>query len=303
MATIKKSNLIIFWLILIILASTCHALCFEPDIIAHKQCLDTKCGTGYLKQPGCSDPCYAKLQEEQDAYNKCLEAEQKGSEEQDKGKGKADISMKRGTVSIKQPDGTWKEMPDKTTLKDGDTIKTDRASTVAILLPDGTEVRIAPNSEFTFHWDGTSFSIKLIIGKIRSWVKKQNRKFEVRTPMAVLGVRGTDFIVDYNPDTPVTTVYLYEGIVDVDNLKGETSELNAGEMITIDSSGKTSKSILNENDWNDIASNIEPEEEIIPSQATTDSDEQKTGKPVYMIIIAIAVIIFGIFLIKRKRSK
>ncbi|MDP2909449.1 MAG: alpha/beta hydrolase [Nanoarchaeota archaeon] len=71
-ATIKKSNWIIFWLILIILASSCHALCFEPDIIAHKQCLDAKCGTGYLKQPGCSDPCYAKLQEEQDAYDKCM---------------------------------------------------------------------------------------------------------------------------------------------------------------------------------------------------------------------------------------
>ncbi|MDP2906787.1 MAG: FecR family protein [Nanoarchaeota archaeon] len=301
-ATIKKSNLIIFWLILIILTSNCHALCFEPDIIVHKQCLDTKCGTGYLKQPGCSDPCYAKLQAEQDVYNKCVEAEQKGSEEQDKGKGEAEISMKRGQVSIKQPDGTWKEMPDKTTLKDGDTIKTDRASTVAILLPDGTEVRIAPNSEFTFHWDGTSFSIKLIIGKIRSWIKKTNRKFEIRTPMAICSVRGTDFIVDYNPDTPATTVYLYEGIVDVDNLKGETFELNAGEMITVDSGGKTSKSVLNKDDWNSLTKIIEPEEELIPSPETITPGEQKTGKSPYLIGAAIVLIVLGAFIATRKKK-
>lgn len=293
----KTRNFVISGLVFLILISSSYALCQEPDVLEHQQCI-AKCQTGLVMQASCTAPCDKIM----DDYTKCLEAEQKELEEQDKGEGKADISMKRGKVSIKQPDGTWKEMLDKTFLKDGDTIKTDRASTVAILLPDGTEVRIAPNSEFTFNWDGTSFSIKLIVGKIRSWVKKQSHKFEVRTPMAVLGVRGTDFIVDYNPDTPVTTVYLYEGIVDVDNLKGETSELNAGEMITIGSNGKTSKSVLNKDDWNDIASSIEPEEEILPSQGTIDSGEQKTGKPVYLIAIAIAVIIFGIFLIKRKRK-
>lgn len=294
----KTRNFVISGLVFLILISSSYALCQEPDVLEHQQCI-AKCQTGLVMQASCTAPCDKIM----DDYTKCLEAEQKELEAQDKGEGEASISMKRGQVSIKQPDGTWKEMLDKTFLKDGDTIKTDRASTVALLLPDGTEIRIAPNSEFTFNWDGTTFSIKLIVGKIRSWIKRKSHKFEVRTPMAVLGVRGTDFIVDYNPDTTVTTVYLYEGIVDVDNLKGETSELNAGEMITIGSSGKTSKSVLNEDDWNDLTQSIEPEEEITPSQGTIDSEEQKTGKTPYLIGAAIIVLVLVALLAKRKRSK
>lgn len=307
MATMKTRNLIIYGTVFILLISSCYALCFEPDIIAHKQCIDTKCGTGYVKPEGCKDPCDADFNKKLDEYNKCLKAEQKESEDKtDEEKAKegseASISNKRGHILIKQPDGSWKEMPDKTFLKDGDTIKTDRASTVSLLLPDGSKVSIGPNSEFTFNWDGTTFSIKLILGRIRSWIKKFSHKFEVRTPSAPCAVRGTDFIVDYDADTTVTTVYLYEGIVDVGNTKGETFELNAGEMITVDSSGKTVKSGLSEEEWNSVAQSIEPEEELIPSHATTDSEEQKTGKPVYLIIIAIVVIVIGVFLIKRKRN-
>lgn len=91
--------------------------------------------------------------------------------------------------------------------------------------------------------------------------------------------------------------------MDVNTTEGEPFELNAGEMITLDSSGKTSKSSLNEDDWNDLTQSIEPEEELIPSQETIDSGEQKTGKIPYLIGAAIAVlIVIGAFLAKRKRK-
>ncbi len=293
----KIYNLIIYGLIFIVLMSNCYADCQEPDIMEHRRCI-SKCETGLIMQASCADACNEIINN----YTKCLETQQKELEAQDKGEGEAGISSKRGKISIKQPDGTWKEIPDKISLKDGDTIKTDRASTISLLLPDGSKVSIAQNSEFTFHWDGTSFSITLLVGKIRSWIKKYSHKFEVRTPSAVTSVRGTDFIVEYNPDTTVTTVYLYEGIVDVGNTKGETFELNAGEMITVDSSGKTVKSGLSEDDWNGIASSIEPEEELTPSRETIDSVEQKTGNVPYLIGAAIIVLVLGALLAKRKRN-
>lgn len=72
--------------------------------------------------------------------------------------------------------------------------------------------------------------------------------------------------------------------------------------MTLDSNGKVVKSGLSEEEWNSLAQSIEPEEEILPSQATIDSGEQKTGKSAYLIIIAIAAIVIGVFLITRKRN-
>ena len=45
----------------------------EPDIIAHKQCLDKRCGTGYAKEPGCGDYCDEELQRQQEEFYSCIQ--------------------------------------------------------------------------------------------------------------------------------------------------------------------------------------------------------------------------------------
>ncbi len=47
--------------------------CIEPHIIAYKQCVDERCGTGYIMPEGCSDPCKTQLEAEQAAYEECTE--------------------------------------------------------------------------------------------------------------------------------------------------------------------------------------------------------------------------------------
>ena len=71
----KMKIWIISGLFFIILISNGYAECQEPDIIAYKQCIDAKCGTGYVMPAGCEDTCKAKLLEEQDKLNKCLEGD------------------------------------------------------------------------------------------------------------------------------------------------------------------------------------------------------------------------------------
>lgn len=66
-----------FWilscLLCILLINNCYAECIEPDIIAHKQCIDKNCGTGYAVEPGCSDSCDEKLQQEQEEFYECIQ--------------------------------------------------------------------------------------------------------------------------------------------------------------------------------------------------------------------------------------
>lgn len=72
----KMKLWIVSILFFIFLISNCYALCVEPDIIAYKQCVDEKCGTGYVRPEGCSDTCDAKLKQEQNEFDKCLEGGQ-----------------------------------------------------------------------------------------------------------------------------------------------------------------------------------------------------------------------------------
>jgi len=290
--------------------SSCYAECQEPDILEHKQCTIARCGEGMVVQEGCADICKNRLQEQQDNYIKCTEQEKKLAEQklleelQVNDQDKSSVSKGKGKVSIKQADGTWKELSVGTILKDGDIIKTGPKSSFTIQLPDGNIVSVGPNSVFTYQEDSSHYRLNLMIGRLKAWVKKYGKRFEVRTPCAVTSVRGTEFIVEHDAAANITTIYLYEGIVDVNNTKGETFELNAGKIMTVDSSGKTDKSELSEDDWNGLTQSIETGEEFIPGQKTVDSGEQKTRMPTYLIAIAIALLIaFGALLAKKLKKK
>lgn len=95
-------------------------------------------------------------------------------------------------------------------LRDGDRLQTGRQSTVTVVLQDGTLLAVGPNSEmdlsqFQFNTttqDGSAL-VNLLRGSVRVitglMTKTQPERFQVRTPTAVVGVRGTDFIVEANP--------------------------------------------------------------------------------------------------------
>jgi len=73
--------------------------------------------------------------------------------------------------------------------------------------------------------------LDLIVGTIRSAVKslKPETKFEIRTPVCILGVRGTDYLVDV--EEVGTSVLVLEGNVEVSDLANtNTVLLRAGEM-------------------------------------------------------------------------
>lgn len=146
----------------------------------------------------------------------------------------------RGSVDLKKA-GTaqWVRLADeeKMKLNDGDELRTARASTAEIYMDDGTKVKLAPVSAFRMSSeDKEGVSLGLYFGRVRSWVKKFSRKFEVRTPSAVCAVRGTDFMVSAD-EGGNTRVEVYEGSVLTGDSQGRTMLVRQGEFSEIPRGG------------------------------------------------------------------
>jgi hypothetical protein len=120
-------------------------------------------------------------------------------------------------------------------LVPGDTISTDNANAEIRLDPNGTIVKIAPNTEFTIESiqgrsQQNSNSFSMAFGKVRTVAAEvSGARYEVRTPGAVGGVRGTDFGVEYREGSRNGLAVL-DGEVEFTNLEtGESITLNSGE--------------------------------------------------------------------------
>ncbi|MDW7673670.1 MAG: FecR domain-containing protein [Bacillota bacterium] len=121
-------------------------------------------------------------------------------------------------------------------LNPGDRIITGKDSTVEIRFDDNSITRVSPNSRVELESlvqqadDSKSTSLSVTWGRIWNKVQEvvgKNSRFEVNTPAAVAGVRGTAFLVEVqNPAD--TLVRVYDGAVGVNKSQPEPIELPAG---------------------------------------------------------------------------
>lgn len=104
-------------------------------------------------------------------------------------------------------------------VRQGDRIRTGQAGGASIVLKDGTVLSMGPNTTVDlsqFQFDSTTqngnFLLDVLQGSVRIvtglMAKINPERFKVRTPTAVVGVRGTDFIVEATPNTPPLYYYL-----------------------------------------------------------------------------------------------
>ncbi|OGR46227.1 MAG: hypothetical protein A2X34_03110 [Elusimicrobia bacterium GWC2_51_8] len=151
------------------------------------------------------------------------------------------ISSWRGEVDLKKAGAAgWERVSgeDKTALASGDELRTARASTLEIYMDDGSRVKVAPMSAFKVTTENKeTVSLGLYFGRVRSWVKKFSKKFEVRTPSAVCAVRGTDFTVSADGDGN-TTVEVQEGSVLTGDRSGATAMVREGQFASVPMRGR-----------------------------------------------------------------
>ncbi len=109
-------------------------------------------------------------------------------------------------------------------LSNGSEVKTGENSRAEFVAPDGTILRMGPNSTMTvdcnaqFNADMDKLSVKLVLGTIWSSVTKalQGEKMNIQTSNATAGVRGTIFSFELKLENGVYTNLLrvYEGSVE-----------------------------------------------------------------------------------------
>lgn len=118
-------------------------------------------------------------------------------------------------------------------LQWNDLLKTERSGRVRAGLTDGSILSLGSDSELKIvQHDATSqqTSLELNYGKVRSQVQKITQpggKYEMRTPNAVIGVIGTDFLAEYEANR--TTVICYEGSLSVTPLGNAQVQSNTGQ--------------------------------------------------------------------------
>jgi hypothetical protein len=114
----------------------------------------------------------------------------------------------------------------------GDLVTTDRGGRARITLDDGSILNVGSESSLRIvQHDAANqrTQIQLAYGRVRASAVRLARagsSFEVRTPTAVAGVVGTDFILDFT--NGMTSIHVFEGSVNFCNLAGQCALVGAG---------------------------------------------------------------------------
>ncbi|XID93688.1 FecR domain-containing protein [Paenibacillaceae bacterium WGS1546] len=142
------------------------------------------------------------------------------------------IGELKGTVKVKKAGGS-KEFTAfaRMSLNEGDILKTEKGASATLQFANGTSeddrMTVGENSTITFsklsNRSGTQTKVSMLKGS--AWVEvksieSSNDQFQLETPTAVMGVRGTHFLATVNPVTGQTTAVAASGIVNVSGGSG-----------------------------------------------------------------------------------
>lgn len=109
----------------------------------------------------------------------------------------------------------------------GSTVETGANGRAKIIMSDRSVVHVSPESNVKIAAYGTTdgkknVEVQLSQGKIRSEIKGsygESNKFLIKTPTAVAGVRGTDFLVNHDVKTNTTELTTFRGVVELTPVK------------------------------------------------------------------------------------
>ena len=119
------------------------------------------------------------------------------------------ITQLSGPLLDKKADGTVKILSLKSEVESGDTLVTEKNTYAQVKLIDNSEITLKPGTTFkieNFAFDegkpgGDSATFNLVKGGLRSVTgllgKRNKEKFEMKTPSATIGIRGTTFIAEW----------------------------------------------------------------------------------------------------------
>ncbi|MGK5038217.1 FecR family protein [Janthinobacterium sp. LB3P118] len=146
-----------------------------------------------------------------------------------------------GPLMARKADGKVKILAIKSEVEQGDTLLTEKETYALIKLIDNSEITLKPSTSFVIEQfsytaeqpDGDHAIFSLLKGGLRSVTgllgKRNKERFEMKTPAATIGIRGTIFIAEYiAPSTPASSapkvpglyVQVLDGLIHVTNPAG-----------------------------------------------------------------------------------
>jgi len=119
-------------------------------------------------------------------------------------------------------------------LQENDVIKTKQNSSALLLLQDGSKFILAENTEVVINnLKFVQTSVSLQNGKLMTKVspRQTTQVFEVKTPVSVASVRGTEFIISFVDNK--SELVVIEGKVLLSDMLGNNIEVNENEFCSI----------------------------------------------------------------------
>ena len=155
-----------------------------------------------------------------------------------------------GPLMAKKADGAVKVLAVKSEVEQGDTLVSEKNTYAQIRFVDNSEITLKPNTTFkveAFSYEagkpaGDSASFSLVKGGLRSITgllgKRNKEKFQLKTPSATIGIRGTTFSVEFVQALPAGAppglapglhVNVIDGMINVSN-SGGSQLFSAGQF-------------------------------------------------------------------------
>jgi len=163
------------------------------------------------------------------------------------GKRMATLTNVKGTVLVKAAGSAeWVEGTDKMVINEGDEIKTRGGSSAIIKMDDGSMLKVGPLAamkvdKLAKSGQNNQTSMGIEVGKTWNRVNRMtsDSSFDVKTPTAVAGVRGTYFSSEVEKTTD-STFDVFDGQIEVSSSSDPSSAVVVGEnQRTQVSPGKT----------------------------------------------------------------
>ena len=133
----------------------------------------------------------------------------------------------------------------ETMIKSADLIRTDESGKIILTLFGGDEVFIAPDTEIKFKENKNKKGLSNLInrnlilkGRLLARIRKDlSRPIQIRTPNAIVAVKGTEFVAEFIRD--ITNVGTIKGLVSMTSIvNNESIEIKEGTMSSVNIDGE-----------------------------------------------------------------
>jgi hypothetical protein len=145
-----------------------------------------------------------------------------------KEKNVAKVILMKGEAKGKSLDGTVFQVKADQDITEGSIIQTSEKSFVKLVFLDKSQMNLGPKSQMVINAfpEKEAGIITLVKGQLRSKVTKDymdiddksKSKLFIKTSSAAMGIRGTDFQVNYNEENHNTALITFEGAVAMANI-------------------------------------------------------------------------------------